>query len=59
MFPPESLTSNTVEIFFELLENKLDVSIIVLHNLAENIPCIQLMSDLYPCSLINVIMLQR
>lgn len=59
MFPPESVTSNTVEVFFDLLKNKLDVSVFILNKLVDDIPCVQLISDLYPCPLINKILHQR
>lgn len=59
MFPPDKMTSETTQLFFEILKNKLDVSVFIIKHSIENIPCVQLLSEIYPYTFISMILYER
>ncbi|XP_025191086.1 uncharacterized protein LOC112591464 isoform X2 [Melanaphis sacchari] len=59
MFPPEDVTSRTVEELFSILGNNTNVKMYKLKNFMGPIPCVKLWNIAYPDTFINIILYLR
>lgn len=59
MFPPQDVTNETINVFFEILGNNNNVSVIGLNNSSNNIPCVQLWNGEFPDTYINMVLYAR
>lgn len=59
MFPPHQVTSEMVDMFFNILRDSIEVSAIQLRDFQRGIPCVQLFSDTYPSTHISIILYTR
>lgn len=59
MFPPHNITSKMVDMFFNILKDSTEVSVIQLKDFQRGIPCVQLFSDTYPNTHIGIILYTR
>jgi hypothetical protein len=59
MFPPHQITSEMVDMFFNILKDSTEVTVIQLKDFQREIPCVQLFTDTYPNTHISIILYTR
>lgn len=59
MFPPQDVSHNVINEFFDILGNNRNVSVIGVNNLNSNIPCVQLWNTVPDTYNINMVLYTR
>jgi len=56
MFPPQIITAEIENMFFDILGNNNRVFVFYLNDLPKKVPCVQLTSVLFPTTCLNMVM---